>query len=376
MTGKICIIDGGISGLILSKVLSDLNIKIDLINRNFSNKKKYRTRSIAISRSNFLFLKNLNILTKKQNLFWKIKEIRLFNTKINHSNKMIFDFKNPENTPIFYMIKNDYLYLNLKKKINNNPLISFKNEKYANNIFNSDLRNNNKDYDLIINCSDNNILNKNIYFKKIKKNYKAIAFTTVIKHEKNRNDIAFQYFTKFGPMAFLPLSEDYTSVVWSVSLNFSLMTYKEIKSEIKKLFNSKAKKISFSPINKFKLDFSVPRDYFKNNVLIFGDGSHKIHPLAGQGLNMTIRDVKIFKSIVENRLSLGLPLDQSILQEFTNKTKSYNYLFAKGIDFTEKYFSINNEFFNSYSNKFFQQINKNLYFKEILMRIADKGLNI
>ena len=93
MTGKICIIDGGISGLILSKVLSDLNIKIDLINRNFSNKKKYRSRSIAISRSNFLFLKNLNILTKKQNLFWKIKEIRLFNTKINHSNKMIFDFK-------------------------------------------------------------------------------------------------------------------------------------------------------------------------------------------------------------------------------------------------------------------------------------------
>ena len=61
---------------------------------------------------------------------------------------------------------------------------------------------------------------------------------------------------------------------------------------------------------------------------------------------------------------------------FTNKIKSYNFLFAKSIDFTEKYFSINNNFFNLYSEKLFNKINKNLFVKNIIMNFADKGFNI
>jgi 2-octaprenyl-6-methoxyphenol hydroxylase len=50
--------------------------------------------------------------------------------------------------------------------------------------------------------------------------------------------------------------------------------------------------------------------------LAFGDLLHKIHPLAGQGFNMTIRDIKVLVNIIQNRLNLGLPLDSSVNEQF------------------------------------------------------------
>ena len=41
--------------------------------------------------------------------------------------------------------------------------------------------------------------------------------------------------------------------------------------------------------------------------MAFGDSLHKIHPLAGQGFNMTLRDIKILSNIIQNRIDLGLP---------------------------------------------------------------------
>ena len=55
-------------------------------------------------------------------------------------------------------------------------------------------------------------------YKKINKDYNAVAFTTIIKHNKFSNNIASQYFTELGPLAFLPISKNHTSVVWSVKL--------------------------------------------------------------------------------------------------------------------------------------------------------------
>ena len=52
------------------------------------------------------------------------------------------------------------------------------------------------------------------------------------------------------------------------------------------------------------------RSYYHKNILAFGDLIHKIHPLAGQGFNMTIRDIKILNDIIQKKIDLGLPLDQ------------------------------------------------------------------
>ena len=71
----------------------------------------------------------------------------------------------------------------------------------------------------------------------------------------------------------------------------------------------------------------MPKKYCYKNLLFFGDPIHSIHPLAGQGFNMTIRDIIKFNEIIEKRKSLGLDIDKDIFKEFENKSKSYNLYF-------------------------------------------------
>ena len=84
------------------------------------------------------------------------------------------------------------------------------------------------------------------------------------------------------------------------------------------------------------------RSYFHKNILAFGDLLHRIHPLAGQGFNMTIRDVKIFDKIIKEKIDLGLPLDSSVNYEFEKK-KHKNYIFSNGIDLIYEFFNFEKE---------------------------------
>ena len=75
-------------------------------------------------------------------------------------------------------------------------------------------------------------------------------------------------------------------------------------------------------INSFELKSFNLRSYYHNNILAFGDLLHKVHPLAGQGFNMTIRDIKVLSQIIKKRLDLGLLLDSSVSLEFQKKNKT------------------------------------------------------
>ena len=89
---------------------------------------------------------------------------------------------------------------------------------------------------------------------------------------------------------------------------------------------------------------------------------------------MTIRDIKVLLSLIDFRINLGLSLDSSVLLEFQNKTKHYNYIFSNTIDFIHEYFKIDNSFNNLYSKKLFNFLDKNNLFKKYTIKLADKGI--
>ena len=68
------------------------------------------------------------------------------------------------------------------------------------------------------------------------------------------------------------------------------------KYEIKKIDN----------VENFELKSFILRSYYHNNILAFGDLLHRIHPLAGQGFNMTIRDINCLISIIQKKIELNL----------------------------------------------------------------------
>ena len=183
-----------------------------------------------------------------------------------------------------------------------------------------------------------------------------------------------QIFTNIGPMAFLPISNYKTSIVFSAMDQLYSTKDIDFKEYIKK-YNNCYTINSFSEIEKFKLKFSFARNYHYNNILLFGDALHQIHPLAGQGFNMTLRDIKILLSLIDESQSLGLPIDKSILLNFENKIKHYNFIFGSGIDFIHEFFKLDNKLKNIVTKNIFNVFSKKKLFKHYVSNFADKGIN-
>ena len=83
-------------------------------------------------------------------------------------------------------------------------------------------------------------------------------------------------------------------------------------------------------IDSFELKALNLRSYYHKNILAFGDLLHKVHPLAGQGFNMTIRDIENLLEIIKKKLDVGLSLDSSVNLEFQKKLKHKNFIFSNG----------------------------------------------
>jgi 2-octaprenyl-6-methoxyphenol hydroxylase len=204
------------------------------------------------------------------------------------------------------------------------------------------------------------------------KEYNSTAYTTVISHDKIINDTAVQIFTKKGPLAFLPISNKKTSIVYSVN-NSNNNEAENIKELIKDK-NFKYKIRDLEKIDSFELKSYNLRSYYYKNILAFGDLLHKVHPLAGQGFNMTIRDIKVLSQIIKKKLELGLALDSTVSLDFQKKIKHKNFIFSNGIDLIHEFFNIERKMKNSFLSKSINVVGNNPSINKIFTKIADKGV--
>ena len=356
---KVCILGGGLTSLTLAKTLVNLGIYVDIFsgdNKHTQNK----IRTIGISKSNIEFF-NENILNIKK-LSWNINRIEIYSDSFGEEKILNFDNNDDQ---LFSLIKNNELSNYLNDELRKNKYFQIKKT-----FRNYDLIT--KNYDLVFNCDPNNHLSRNIFYKKIDKNYKSFAYATIIHHKKViKNDIAKQVFTKNGPFAYLAISQTETSIVYSVKGNKNVNLEEYIKKYNTKYLITKIEK----PI-KFELRSSNLRSYYHKNILAFGDTLHKLHPLAGQGFNMSIRDIREILKLIKLRINLGLPLDMSIFSDFENKTKHKNFIFSQSIDFIHEFFNLEKKFNIKFLSKFVKFLGENKLLNKSFKKIADQGFMI
>ncbi len=351
---KVCIVGNGLISLTLAKALVNKGVFVDLVSNGKFNKID-KSRTLGISKNNISYF-NKNILNIKK-LLWGINKIEIYSE--NLSNEKILNFEDKKEH-LFSMIKNHELYEYLISSLKKNKL--FKKKKgYRKSLT--------KNYKLIVNCDENNLMSKKYFNKKFSKNYYSYAHTTIINHKKISNKTATQIFTKKGPFAFLPISDTETSIVYSARGSNNLDLEKLIK-----FYNFKYLDLKINKISNFELKSKNLRNYYFKNVLAFGDMLHRIHPLAGQGFNMSIRDVKLLMELIQYRLNLGLELDLSICKDFQERIKHKNFFFSNSIDFIYEFFNFESKIDNSFLAKSVQSLGKNKSLNKFFTRFADIGI--
>ena len=372
---KICIVGDGLAGLTTALTLKELNIDIDLFYKKKNKNLKNDKRTTAISLRNYQFLRKL---IKKNNLnyFWPCKYVSLFyETKNQYIN--FLNYKEEEKN-LMYIFEN-------KKFANNlvNELKAFKNINFINGTIdkidsiNSYLKYKNKKkfYDLIILCAGG----KNIFYKQInrdrsiKKDYKEFAITCNVQHKLKLKG-ASQYFLSEGPLAILPIKKNMFSLVWSLSNDYKNNDKKALIQDKLRYIFGKQIKIKISKIQMFPLHLDLKTRYFKKNILVLGQGIHSIHPIAGQGFNLIIRDIKKLSLIIKKNLELGLGIKNSnILVEFYQTRNPENTLIGIGNDLIRSFFKPN-KFIDPIKLSLLKNFSKNKNLKRVSQIISDKGL--
>ena len=386
---KICIIGSGLTGLMIAYLLSKFRLQIDIVEQDF-NKKKINPTKIALSKSSLdeLCRYGLKDIKKKSNI---IKNIYLHDSYSSISLKQDLHFSvSNKKEALAYIIDSNTLFSDIYKKLKslkninflNKEISSINDEKFFKEITFKDLIK--KNYNLIIFASANNLslLSKFKLRKVVDKSYNEDAYVFNLFHEKISNNSARQFFLKDGPLAFLPVSGTETSVIWSIKNNSINKKYVSNKKYLSKFFNNHFKElfkeiISISEINKFNLNYIFNELKDSKRTLLFGEIANKIHPIAGQGWNMTLRNIFSLIKVIKYSENLGLEIGNDIfIKKYLDETNLNNLAFATLIDGIRKIFDIRIDSYAAIRKNTLSNLDKNFFIKKNFINIANNGLFI
>ncbi|MDW5284313.1 FAD-dependent monooxygenase [Alteromonas macleodii] len=179
--------------------------------------------------------------------------------------------------------------------------------------------------------------------------YAQQAMGITIKMENAVEPVTWQQFTSSGPKAFLPMFDNFASLVWYDSPDelkrIKSLKASQLESEILKTFPDELTRNGnrFSVIDKaiFPLTRSHANHYVKGCCALVGDAAHTINPLAGQGVNLGFKDVETFLSVCtefkpfgsDNALSLtDKVFSQRLISNYEKPRKRDNLVMMTAMD--------------------------------------------
>ena len=167
--------------------------------------------------------------------------------------------------------------------------------------------------------------------------YRQSCMLITAQCDESPGDSTWQHFTPSGPHAFLPLFDNWASLVWydepARIRQLQAMSMVQLQKSLASHFPARLGKVMPVAAGAFPLTRRHALKYVKPGLALIGDAAHTIHPLAGQGVNLGYRDVQALLDVMTDARNLGEQwASLEVLKRYQSKRKLDNLMMQTGMD--------------------------------------------
>ncbi|MEW6354126.1 MAG: UbiH/UbiF/VisC/COQ6 family ubiquinone biosynthesis hydroxylase [Pseudomonadota bacterium] len=175
--------------------------------------------------------------------------------------------------------------------------------------------------------------------------YPQSALVATVKTAGGHHETAWQRFLPDGPLAFLPLDDDYSSIVWTLpharaaqllaldDARFRAALHEALGENIPGVAQGLGAITEVGPRASFPLRLLHADAYVRPRLALVGDAAHTVHPLAGQGVNLGLSDAAVLAELLNERLARGAdPGSLSVLRRYERRRKGDNLAMAAALE--------------------------------------------
>ena len=175
--------------------------------------------------------------------------------------------------------------------------------------------------------------------------YAQTAIVTCVAHERPHDGVAQELFLPSGPFAILPMTEDRSSIVWTeraaAAPAYLALGDAAFLSELRRRFGDYLGTLRLAgPRFAYPLAFHLAQSFASPRLALIGDAAHAIHPIAGQGYNLGVKDIAALAEVLGDARGVGLDLGaMSVLERYQRWRRFDSATLAFGTDALNRLFS-------------------------------------